>query len=160
MKYKPRKSPITQRRAAPVVGKGEHGRPVLLCPFCTPGHPIMPGTRYPCGTILEVTAVQSVLRAKFDKHVRCIKCGKGGGQMRSYGDAYVHINDCLPGTEVLSEVPHSKLAEFVYTSPKWVGKLFSRMGVPQPIKEINLDGTQTGKILGYTFLKGKNELSQ
>lgn len=157
MKKHKQRSPVTRRIKTPLVGKGEKGRHVMLCPFCNPTHPLELGKKYSCGTSIEVNAVQVVYRTKYDHNIRCIKCGKGGGKMVVENGAYVHINDCSPGTVVLKEPPrNSFFAKLVYTSPRWVGTILRPfLGNAQPIQEIRPDGVRTGNVIGYTFWKEK-----
>src|SRR5512139_3341408 len=99
------KSKITTRERVPILSKDGKGNALLLCPFCTPPHPINPQTPAVCGTILQVRALQTVYHAKNYGDEVCVKCGKGGGEMVVFQGALVHTNDCTPGVVALSTPP-------------------------------------------------------
>lgn len=155
-KYKP---PVTSRSAMPLAKKGSE---TLMCPFCMPSHPIYPFTPSSCGTIVEVTAVQTVYHAKYDRTMVCAKCGKGSGDMVKWQNALVHNYDCSPGTMTFAEPPkNSPLAKWVYELPKnsFVKYLMEKAyGRASTLDEVTPQGVRTGNIRGYFFYKprGKN----
>ena len=155
MKYKPPKSYVRRRDKPPIVETTPKGV-VLKCPFCSPSHPILPGVEYPCGTLLEVKAVQNYLISPATKKIHCIKCGATGGEMIPYRNGFVHSYDCAPGTKLLTEIPpFSKFARIVYfINPKLRKHVEKYTGLAKELQEIDAEGKQTGKVLGYFFWKG------
>lgn len=131
---------------------------VIQCPFCKVPHPISIGQQSPCGTTLRVTAVQTLLPARtVKKHgLRCIKCHEGGGEMVPFNNGYVHVADCLPGTKLLAVPPKfSSLARLVFLMPKGIRAHVERLsGRAQVAREVDPDGNDTGRTLGYFFYKG------
>ena len=130
----------------------------IMCPFCTPAHPIVPGKPTTCGTQIHVKAVQYVISQRIAKQkgLVCMKCHKSiGGEMVQCQNGFVHTYDCAPGTVVLSSEPkYSKLAARVYKFPAKLRKLFEKKyGDVKEIAEIDANGVETGKILGYFFYK-------
>ena len=154
MKNKTTRPVSSQRIEAPLTGTIK-GKPALMCPFCHPSHVIVPGKRSACGTDLQVRAVQPVYNAKFIKEMRCAKCGRGGGEMAHFANAFAHVADCTPGVAVLAEKPHfSDFARLVYGLPEYPKRLIEkRTGAAVPVDEVLEDGTRTGKILGYFFYR-------
>lgn len=72
------------------------------------------------------------------------------------GNGFVHLDDCVPGTKVLTEPPpNSKLAERIFNlKDGWLKKwLEKRWGTARCVKEIDVEGNETGKILSYFFQK-------
>lgn len=158
-KHKGTRSEIKVREASPGLNQTKDGVEVM-CPFCTPPHPLLPGADSPCGTTLKVTAVQSILTSHGSKQqdIRCIKCHQaGGGDMVRYRGGFVHLHDCLPGTKLLAEPPRfSKMARAVFGMPAWMrGGVEKRLGKAQQVKEIDPQGKETGRVLGYFFWKGE-----
>lgn len=147
------KPEFTTRESPPKVMKLEKGMQ-LMCPFCVPPHPIVPGQESTCGTRIEVRAVQTVipLRTVRDKGLVCMKCKETGkGPMARFGNGFVHVEDCKPDTMVMTDhPPFSKLAERVYhmNDGWWKKMMISRFGDPQETRE-----TATDKVAGYFFLK-------
>jgi len=156
-KTKAPKNPIQTREAYPKTRKTKTGVE-LLCPFCIPTHPILPGKITTCGTEIVVKAVQHLITARVARQegIVCMKCHKNdSGVLASCMNGFVHTHDCAPGTIVLSSEPkYSKLAEKVYRLPVQVRNVVEkRMGEVKEIKEIDAEGKETGKILGYFFYK-------
>lgn len=148
---------IKTRKSVPgVIRNGDIAQ--LGCPFCTPTHVLVPGTPGPCGTVLEVTAVQMIISPRIVRNegLICLRCRKGDGEMVKHGNSYVHTEDCTPGTRLLSELPaFSKSAKFVYSLPVKLRDFVERFtGKVQYVKEIDTRGEETGNIIGYFFLKG------
>jgi len=151
-KFKPT---VRTREMLPLAKKTKTGV-LLLCPFCTPAHPITPGQSSSCGTSLRVTAVQQVISARTarQENLVCVKCkGIGGGEMVQYLNGYIHVNECAPDVQLLREIPkYSKLAALAYKLPESVRSLVEkRTGVVQMVREITPDGEETGNIQGYFF---------
>ena len=157
--YRPR---ITTRIDAPKAGKDKSGKPALMCPFCVPSHPLVPGVQSGCGTDLQMRAVQTVYKAKFIKDMKCAKCGQGGGEMVRFLNAYVHVGDCAPGVVTLADPPDTTFfAHGVYLLPlAFRSRIEKYTGKAMPIDEVMPDGTRTGKTLGYFFLKGQSAHAQ
>lgn len=157
MKYKPQRSDIKTRENLPKVVQTKKGVEIQ-CPFCIPPHALLPGVESPCGTTLKVTAVQMYLTSHATRHnsLRCLKCGQVGGEMTRYRNGYVHMNDCMPGTKLLTEIPKlNKTAAVVYRMPPKIRKVLEKKtGVAKQLQEIDAEGNQTGKVLGYFFWKG------
>lgn len=76
--------------------------------------------------------------------------------MVRYNENYVHLPDCLPSVKLLADMPPtSRLAGIVWGAPKWLSAIVEkRLGRVQEVKEIDSQGQETGKVLGYFFLKG------
>lgn len=157
MKHKNFRPPVNTRELPPKVRQGEKGIQ-LLCPFCQQTHVIVPGQESACGTTLKVTAIQTIIPARTvrDKGLTCIKCHESGGIMVRYMGGYVHLEDCKPGTMLMTELPpFSKFAERVFKMKVGRVKAFleKRYGHAEQIQEIDPAGNKTGKIMGYVFLK-------
>jgi len=156
MKHKRTQNKITSRTAAPRIEKGNDGVAVIICPFCETPHALRPDRTSSCGTRLVLTAEQTVLRAKYEKNVVCVKCGKGGGEMVMRQNAFVHKSDCTPGVAFLTEPPKfSKLAYFIgkIKQGRIRNTIESFMGKAMPVDEVLENGTRTGTVLGYFFHK-------
>ena len=158
-KSKSTRSEIKVREAPPGLNQTKAGVEVL-CPFCTPPHPLLPGASAPCGTTLKVTAVQTILTSHGSKQqdIKCVKCHQsGGGEMVRYNNGFVHLYDCAPGTKLLAVPPKfSRTAKMIYGLPAWMRTgVEKRTGKAQQVKEIDPQGKETGKILGYFFWKGE-----
>ena len=140
------------RKAPPKVSNEKTGV-LVQCPFCTPPHPIMPGVDSPCGTSLEVMAIQTIFRSRKYNNLVCIKCHQVGGEMVRFNNSFVHLVDCMPGTKLLTEPPtYSSFAKVVFSMPMIIRKQFEKKyGKAQQVKEINEVGEETGNVLGYFF---------
>lgn len=154
-KQKPKFKPTIQTREKLPLTKKEKDGIVLLCPFCDPSHPIVPGQPNACGTTLRVTAVQQIFNARtvrMNKMI-CVKCGQGGGQMVQYFNGYLHLEDCNPEVQMLTQIPkYSRWAEIVYKFPEWLRDLFEKYtGVVQIVREMTPEGVETGEVQGYFF---------
>ena len=156
MKKSTIKPKFTQRIEAPIAKKEKNGEASLWCPFCKPSHKILPGMEAMCGTRLEVRAVQIVFKAKYEKNMKCAKCGQGGGEMVRVSNAYVHTNDCTPGSTFLTETPaFSKLAGLVHKLPVILrSRVEKYTGRAMPVDEVTPTGERTGVVLGHFFYKG------
>lgn len=157
MKYKAPRNPIKTREALPKIRKTKHGAEIL-CPFCPVPHIILPGKPTTCGTEIVVKAVQKMITQHTAKHngITCMKCHKSdGGDMVACMNGFIHAFDCSPGTVVLSSEPkYDKWAKQVFNLPSKIRKVIEKkMGEVKEIKEIDVDGKETGKILGYFFYK-------
>lgn len=150
------KPEITSRELPPKIETSKK-EAVILCPFCAVPHPISVGSSSPCGTTLRVTAVQTVVPARTVKKrkLKCIKCHQTGGEMVVFNNGYVHLIDCAPGTRLLAAPPKfSRIARMVFLLPDWLRKPVERLsGNAQVAKEVDPDGRDTGKTLGYFFYK-------
>ena len=157
MKHKSTRPPITTREQPPKLRQSREGVQVL-CPFCVPSHPLLPGQESTCGTTLKVTAVQTVIpqRTVRDQEIVCLKCHEQGkGEMVRYMNGFIHLEDCMPGTKLLAQPPKfSKLAGYVFNLPENLREqIEKRTGKAQKVEEIDAQGKETGKTLGYFFLK-------
>ena len=145
---------------------------VILCPFCDIPHPISIGKDSPCGTNLRLTAVQTIFPARTVKKLKlvCMKChqsdlpGQTGGDMIQFNNAFVHLidlsagsaqADCAPGTKLIAVPPKfSKVAQVVHNLPLPIRRAVERrMGYAKPVTEVDPEGNETGKTLGYFFYK-------
>jgi len=156
-KYKPPKNPVKTREAMPLTRKTKKGMDIM-CPFCSVSHPIYPNKPTPCGTEIQIKAVQYIITQGTAKknNVICMKCHKGtGGEMVACQNGFIHTFDCAPGTVVLSQEPkYNKMAARVFKLPTKIRKVIEkRMGEVKEIAEIDASGNQTGNILGYFFYK-------
>lgn len=162
------KNPIKIRESYPLTRKDKKGHIEMLCPFCKPAHVIIPAQPTPCGTTIEVKAVQKLItqRTARNEGVKCLKCHSDkGGLMASTRNGFVHIHDCAPGTVVLSQPPEfSKLAKTVFHLPDALRKsIEKRMGEVKEIVEMDKHGktvkvtdekgNENDKVLGYFFYK-------
>ena len=151
-------SPRTTERAGAPIPKTVEGRVVLMCPFCKAPHPIIPGIVAACGSTLQVRAVQTIYKAKYEPSMICAKCGKGGGDMVLVADAFFHVEDCNPGVLVMTDPPEfSEFAKRVFLLPDWLKKIIEpQTGTAMPVDEVLSDGTRTGVTLGYFFKEKTN----
>lgn len=132
------------RNAPPKMGKFS-GKSMVMCPFCDPPHPLSNIELSPCGTILQVQAVQAVFRNQ-----KCALCGKISGEQIMVGNKYVHTHDCKPGQKMFAIPPKkSVLASLFWRFPDWaqliVAKKFGKV-----VLELK-DSDQ--KVVGYTWQK-------
>lgn len=130
----------------------------LRCPFCDDHHVLDPSAESPCGTKVEVLAIQEVLSRKLVRKegLVCVKCHAPGGEMVRYRNSYVHLENCAPETRLLQEIPKfSFLAALVYKiHPRARGLVERVTGRADQVLEIDEFGNKTGKVLGYFFWKG------
>lgn len=148
--------PYRVRSGIPKMLKDKSGKTLLVCPFCPVPHPLYPNVPAKCGTRLILTAEQIVYRAKADKRFVCVKCGKGGGEMVKYQNAYIHIEDCAPGVMTMTEPPKfSRLAGLVSKVKSERTRKFIEQftGRAMPVDEVTENGTRTGVVLGHFFFK-------
>lgn len=155
MKSKTYRPPVTVRELPPMLRQSKEGMQVL-CPHCKPTHALLPGVESVCGTTLKLTAVQTVIPARTvrDKNLTCVKCHKRGrGEMVKYRNGYVHLDDCAPETKLLAEPPKfSRLAKIVFKLPEKLRQRVEKFtGKPQRVDEIDANGQETGRTLGYFF---------
>jgi hypothetical protein len=159
MKRNPGYRPETKVREALPRVQETGGEVLLMCPFCQPPHPVAFGKPGACGTTLKVTAVQTVIPIRtVHKHkLICFKCGQGGGEMVPFNQGYLHLVDCVPGTRVLAEPPanFSRWAGWVYRMPEPLRERVERLtGAAKRIDEIDAQGKETGRTLGFIFHRG------
>ncbi len=131
----------------------------MMCPFCPVPHPISVGQNAACGTKLVVSAVQTVYptRTVNKFNLACLKCGKSGGEMIRFNNSYVHLHECAPAVKLLASAPQfSWAARLLWGAPRWLSALTEKwLGRVQEVQEIDIDGKETGKILGYFFMEVK-----
>lgn len=149
--------PIVTREKPPIPFPTKSGIE-LHCPFCDDHHILRPDLTSPCGTRIDVMAVQEVISAKTVRtnNLVCLKCHKGNGEMVRYRDSYVHLANCAPGVQLLQDMPKfNKLARLVYATPKKMRGLVERVtGRADQVLEIDEKGEKTGKVVGYFFRRG------
>lgn len=144
----------TTRKAQPKVLQTKDGHRQLICPFCIPPHPLYPGQVAPCGTVVQILAIQRIVprRIADKRNLECLKCHKlAGGDMVPFGEGFVHLQDCMPEVALLAEhPPFEPQAEKVFRAKDgwWKRWMIKRHGEPQEVKDI-----ATQKVLGYFFLK-------
>lgn len=151
------KVPMTERIGQPIITRDKAGNAILNCPFCEPTHPIRPENNATCGTLLQVRAVQTVYRAKYDKRFICVKCGKGGSEMVRFQNGFIHTHNCAPGVVALEQPPKfSKFAKRVASMRPFLRNTMEAMfGKVVPVLEVTPEGVQTGIVLGHFFKRGK-----
>lgn len=159
-KFKVAEVPLPSTRMREMAPKlyEKDGTAMVLCPWCTPTHPLLPEESSPCGTRIKITAVQTIYTEAFvaEHKLTCAKCGQGGGEMIEYKKVYAHLPDCKPDTFLLADQPHyTFLAAVVFQMKE--GRLRDilekKYGLAQKVMEIDEKGAQTNKVLGYFFLK-------
>lgn len=140
-KSKPTASAGLRRKQGPRLTE-RNGVVAFECPFCFPPHPLVIGQESPCGTMLELTAVQRLYRS-----VRCAKCGKTTGTLTKINDEYQHTFDCVPGKLILPTNPvPSRWARVVYHLPHAIRRRISRRR-----QQVATRMTQDDRIV-YTWL--------
>lgn len=152
------RSQLKIRELPPKLRPIKGGGAEILCPFCDPPHPLLPGQDAACGTMLKVTAIQTVVPARVarNKKLVCVKCHKNnGGDLVRYQNGLIHLEDCMPGTKLLVAPPKfSASAKLVFGMPKWMRKQVEKItGAAKQVNEIDPEGKDTGKVLGYFFYK-------
>jgi hypothetical protein len=157
MKHKNYSPSLRTRELPPIPQRSKNGV-ALLCPFCQPTHPLIPGKANNCGTEIRVTAVQTVISARTVRQegLTCVKCRKKGeGEMVRYMNGYIHVKECAPDVKLLREIPkYSKTAKFVYRLPEKLRDLVERRtGIVQMVHELTPEGEETGMVQGYFFHK-------
>lgn len=150
---------VKERVDIPKIVKDKNGAAILLCPFCSPSHPLRADQATACGTIVRVQAVQTVFRSNYShKNMVCVKCGKGGGDMVTWqNNAFVHVHDCSPGVTAMNEPPKmSKAAGIIYNFPPVLRRIAeAAWGKTMKVDEVTPDGKRTGVVLGHFFLPRK-----
>lgn len=146
------------RRKPPKFKMGDKN-PELLCPFCKEPHPIAPDGSSPCGTFIEVMAVQPIYH---NKMLVCSRCGKSGGTMNKMGNnLYVHAFPCTEAkTEFYVEPPKmsltAKLAwKLLPEKPNALARFLVKVikQVPEELVKLDETGKRTNEILGYRWKK-------
>jgi hypothetical protein len=156
-KHKPSYKPsIKTRELPPIAHPAKGGVIALMCPFCNPTHPLVPGQANTCGTELKVTAIQAIISARTVRQqgLICFKCReKGKGEMVQYMNGYIHVEECAPDINLLREIPpYSRWAELIYRFPKKIRARIEKVtGIVQIVHELTPEGEETGKIQGYFF---------
>lgn len=152
--------PLVKTRTAQPIPMPTKNGIELRCPFCSDHHVIFPNVESPCGTRIEVTAVQEVISKSLvrKENLTCIKCFKSGGEMVRYRNSFIHAEECNPEARLLQDIPpNNRLAQFVFGLPDWAKKGIEKFTGPASIvHEIDNDGHKTGKIAAYLFWKGQN----
>lgn len=95
-----------KHRSKAVKFKWENGDLKILCPFCSEEHAIDIQNVSPCGTVLQMNAVQEIW-----KNTTCVLCGESDQErMVKVGDKFRHIYDCSPGKRLLIIPPKPSLS--------------------------------------------------
>lgn len=130
------------RKQAPRISQDGKGM-VIECPFCHPPHRLRLDMPAPCGTILELKAVQSLYQ-----DVTCVLCGKPGGTLIKVGELYRHANECSPGKRLYTIPPKpSKTAAIFYRFPKWIQARYTRRTRKYAVQLSD----QEGEVHGYAW---------
>ena len=117
---KPRKR--SRLRSAPPRIEAVKDSVRILCPFCQPPHEILPDRQSPCGTSLELKAVQRTFT-----HVACALCGQSQGTLVKRGERMIHDYDCTPGAKIYTvPPPRSRMAGIVWKLPTFFHRLTMR----------------------------------
>jgi len=152
------RNPLRTREAIPKLKKTKDGVE-LLCPFCDPPHPILPGVPTVCGATLRVTAVQQIIISRVTKHEKliCMKCHQGGGEMVKFMNGFVHLVECAPDVNLIADPPkNSKVAKRIYGFPKRLRAIIEKFtGVVNIVKVVDPLGNETGEIQSYFFAPKK-----
>jgi hypothetical protein len=153
-------TPSIKTRELPPIAHKTRGGVALMCPFCNPTHPLVPGQPNNCGTEIRVTAVQAIVSARTVRQegLTCVKCRvKGSGEMVRYMNGYIHFQECAPEIKLLRETPkYSRWAELVYRFPEGIRAKIEKMtGIVQMVHELTPEGAETGKVQGYFFSRPK-----
>lgn len=145
---------VKDRYGQPILSKTD-GKPSIGCPFCKPSHPLNVDGVSPCGTFLQLRAVQTVYKGRMYKDMVCLKCQKGGGEFVHFNAGYIHTHDCMPGVfTFLEQPPFSALAKIVHGLPDGLKKRAETwLGQTMTVDEVTPEGVRTGKKLGYFFHK-------
>lgn len=144
---------ITERIGVPLIQKDTAEKPLIMCPWCKPSHPLSTVGASACGTILQVRAVQVVYHTRYKKDLICVKCQQGGGDMTMFNNAFIHTHDCMPGVATFVDPPKfSGMAALVFKLPKQIKSIFEKyLGEAKAVEEVTDDGTRTGRTMGYFF---------
>lgn len=140
--FKPPKPTVRYR--APVMGKLK-GKDVVMCPFCDPPHALSSTEPSPCGTILQIQAVQAVFHNQ-----KCALCGKVEGETIMAGDKYVHTYECTHGKLMFAVPPKKSVTARIFwrfpdAAQLWVARKFGTV-----VMELKNGSEQ---IVGYTWKK-------
>lgn len=75
--------------------------------------------------------------------------------MIRFNNQYVHLAECNPSVKLLAQAPtFSRAAQILWGAPRWLSALTEKwLGRVQEVKEIDSEGQETGKTLGYFFVK-------
>lgn len=149
--------PLLKTRELPPIPFPTKNGVELRCPFCSDHHVILPNTESPCGTRVEVVAVQEVISSRLVRKegLICIKCRKSGGEMVRYRNSFVHAEECNPEVRLLQEIPKfSWFADKVFHLPEPFRKRIEKFtGRADQVQDMDTNGERTGKVLGYFFWK-------
>ena len=130
------------RRQAPVISQSGKGI-IIECPFCHPPHQLRLDIPAPCGTILELKAVQSLYQ-----DVTWALCGQTGGTLIKVGELYRHANECSPGKRLYTIPPKPSLgAAIFYRLPKWIQARHTRRTRKYAVQLSD----QEGNVHGYAW---------
>lgn len=116
----------------------------IHCPFCHPPHVLRIDLPSPCGTILELKAVQNLY-----KDVSCALCEGSQGTLIKVGESYKHVHNCSPGKHLYTVPPETSLsARLFWKLPTFLHKLvWIQMG-----KKV-IEVSSKGKVTGYAWDK-------
>ena len=130
-------SPRIRRRPPRIINDGDGVK--IQCPYCHPPHPLSIEHRAPCGTVLELNAVQNLYSS-----VKCALCGGMQGTMVKIGKRYRHSYDCKPGHTIYTVPPKaSKSAAFFWNLPDRLHRfVWLRLG--KKVVKLSTEGKTTG----------------
>lgn len=107
--------------------------------------------------MLHVTAIQEIISSRTVRieGLTCIKCRQTGhGEMVRYMNGYVHLEECAPEINLLTEAPKlSRWAEIIYNLPEGLRKQVVRWtGAVECVHGLDPSGNEQ-EIIGYSFSK-------
>ena len=129
------------RRQAPRISND--GKGVLIeCPYCHPPHPLRVDLPAPCGTILELRAIQNLYR-----DVKCVLCENSQGTLIKVGEYYRHAHECSPGKRIYTVPPEkSRSAAVFHRFPKFLHKFYARN-----FGKVVIELSHQGEVAGYAW---------
>lgn len=127
-----------ERSELPKLGE-LNGQKVIVCPFCDPPHALIAEEVAPCGTYIQVRAVQNVFRNE-----KCELCGERNGLLIMVGNKFKHTHDCSPGKFLFAAPPKkSTIAGVVYKLPDFIQPAFAKIFKRTPI-QLSVNGKPEG----------------
>ena len=136
-KFKKKSAPKIRRKAPHIKETGAGIE--IHCPFCHPPHVLRIDMPSPCGTVLELKAVQNLFQ-----DIACALCGGKQGTLVRIGERYKHVHDCSPGKHLYTVPPEqSRSARWFWLLPEFLHRfVWTRLG--KKVIELSSGGTVTG----------------